>query len=217
MNPTVTHTDRAVAAKAASLLLRYPDAEVLAALPVIRTALAGLPTALAEPLSVVERHRSATDPTQVATEYVELFDLRRRCCLHLSYYTAGDTRKRGEALLEFAAAYRTAGFTVEGGELPDYLPAVLDLASTAGTAVDAAGPVWTLLRRHRIGLDLLTQALTAQDSIYAHVVDTVRTLLPPATPRDVAAAVALARSGPPHEEVGLQPFALSPVAPGGRR
>jgi nitrate reductase delta subunit len=208
----ISAADRAVAAKAASVLLRYPDETTLSALPALRDAVASLPPRLAEPLSIVERHRSGSDPTSLGVEYVELFDLRRRCCLHLSYYTAGDTRKRGEALLEFAAAYKSAGFAVEGGELPDYLPAVLDLAAQAGDAG------WTLLRRHRIGLDLLLQALEASGSVYRHAVGAVITLLPPASAADLAAAVALARSGPPREEVGLQPFALSSgSAPGGHR
>jgi nitrate reductase delta subunit len=203
---------RAVAAKAVSVLLRYPDETALAALPALRRALAGLPSRLADPLSIVEQYRTGTDPTRLAIEYVELFDLRRRGCLHLSYYTAGDTRKRGEALLEFAGAYRAAGFAVDGGELPDYLPAVLDLAAQAGERA------WVLLQRHRIGLDLLFQALDAAGSVYRHAVAAVITLLPPPTAADLAATVALARSGPPREEVGLQPFALSSgSAPGGGR
>lgn len=204
--------DRAVAAKAASVLLRYPDDTALSALPSLRAALAGLPSRLGGPLSTVEQYRSDTDPTRLAIEYVELFDLRRRCCLHLSYYTAGDTRKRGEALLEFAAAYKATGFEVEGGELPDYLPAVLDLAAQAGEEA------WVLLRGHRIGLDLLFQALDAGGSVYRHAVAAIIALLPPPTGADLAAAVALARSGPPREEVGLQPFALtSGSGPGGGR
>jgi nitrate reductase delta subunit len=199
---------RAVAAKAASLLLRYPDETTLAALPAIRAALTELPSALARPLAVVLEHREAGDPTRLAAEYVELFDLRRRCCLYLSYYTAGDTRRRGEALLEFAAAYRESGLAVDGGELPDFLPAVLDLAASAGA------PGWALLRRHRIGLDLLAQALDRDGSPYRYVVEAVRAMLPPPGAAELAAAAALARSGPPHEEVGLQPFALNP---GGRR
>src|SRR5512142_2508396 len=119
-------TWRAVAARAASLLLRYPDAEVLGALPAVRAALDELPAAAAAPLREVAAHRSAGDPGALAAEYVRLFDFRRRCCLHLTYYTAGDTRRRGEALVGFADAYRAAGLAVVGGELPDYLPAVLD-------------------------------------------------------------------------------------------
>lgn len=194
----------AVAAKAASLLLRYPGEDTLACLPMLREALAGLPGNLAAPLGFVAQHRAQTDPVVLAAEYVELFDLRRRCCLYLSYYTAGDTRNRGQALLHFAAAYRGAGFEVEGGELPDYLPAVLDLAAQAGE------PGWRLLREHRIGLDLLAQALGRHGSVYLHAVEAVRALLPAALPTDLAAAAALARSGPPSEQVGLEPFALNP-------
>lgn len=196
-------TPRPVAAKAASILLRYPDEEVLAAVPTVWAALAELPAGLAAPLGLVATHLADGDPTDLAAGYVELFDLRRRCCLYLSYYTAGDTRRRGEVLVEFAAAYKAAGYTVEGGELPDFLPALLDLAARAGE------PGWALLRRHRIGLDLLVQALDSHGSVYRHAVEAVRAMLPPASPADLAAAAALARSGPPREEVGLQPFALT--------
>jgi nitrate reductase delta subunit len=110
--------------------------------------------------------------------------------------------------VEFSAVYRSAGFAVDGGELPDFLPAVLDLAAYAGD------PVWTLLHRHRIGLDLLVQALDRDGSVYRHAVQAVRSMLPAPGPAELAAAATLARSGPPREEVGLQPFAL---APGGRR
>lgn len=193
--------NRAVAARAASLLLRYPDAEVLAALPVVRAALDELPARVAGPLRLVAAHRAAGTATALAAEYVALFDFRRRCCLHLTYYTCGDTRKRGEALVAFAAAYREAGLTVADGELPDYLPAVLDLAAVHDTG-------WPLLRANRVGLDLLAEALTAEKSIYRHAADAVRALLPPPGAHDLAAALNLARSGPPREEVGLEPFAL---------
>ena len=192
--------NRAVLAKAASLLLRYPDASLLSVLPQIRAALPP-----SSPLSLVERHLATGDPTMLAVEYVDTFDLRRRSCLHLTYYTAGDTRKRGSSLVDFAAVYRAHGLMVDGGELPDYLPAVLELAAQVGD------PGWRLLGEHRVGLDLLSQAL--RTSVYRHAVDAVRAVLPAATPSDLAAVAGLVRSGPPREEVGLQPFALSPGGP----
>ncbi|MFI5488396.1 nitrate reductase molybdenum cofactor assembly chaperone [Micromonospora echinaurantiaca] len=200
---------RAVAARAASLLLRYPDDEVTAALPVLRAALDELPAALAGPLGEVVAHREGTPAGQLRAAYVELFDFRRRCCLHLTYYTCGDTRKRGEALVGFAAAYRRAGLAVVDGELPDFLPAVLDLA-----AVDDGG--WRLLRDHRVGLDLLVEALGRERSVYRHAVAAVREMLPPAGPAELAAAARLARTGPPVEQVGLEPFGLVDTT-GGRR
>ncbi len=200
---------RPVAARAASLLLHYPDGEALAALPTLTAALETLPEAVAEPLRLAAEHRSRHDPASLATAYVELFDFRRRCCLHLTYYTAGDTRKRGEALVLFAAAYKAAGLEVVDGELPDYLPAVLDLA-----ALDDGG--WQLLRENRIGLDLLSQALAKENSVYRPAIEAVRAMLPPAQPGDIAAAIRLARTGPPVEQVGLEPFAFVDTT-GGRR
>ncbi len=197
-------TVNTVAAKAASLLLCYPDPQVLAATAAIEAALAGLPSGLADPLKLLAVHRARTGATELACEYVELFDLRRRCCLYLTYYTAGDTRNRGQALVRFAGAYKTAGYRIDGGELPDYLPAVLELAAHAGE------PGWALLREHRIGLDLLAQALAAQQSVYRHAIHAVLSMLPTPRPGDLAAAAALARNGPPQEQVGLQPFALTP-------
>ncbi len=202
-------TWRAVAARAASLLLRYPEEEVLAALPTVRAALDGLPAEVARPLREVVAHREAAAPVELRTAYVEVFDFRRRCCLHLTYYTCGDTRRRGEALVDFAAAYKAAGLTVVDGELPDFLPAVLDLA-----AADEDG--WRLLRENRVGLDLLVEALGREKSIYRQAVAAVREMLPPAQPGDIAAAARLARTGPPVEQVGLEPFGLVDTT-GGRR
>jgi nitrate reductase molybdenum cofactor assembly chaperone NarJ/NarW len=189
---------RALVAKAASLLLRYPDGDALAAMPLLSD------VELPADLAAVVSYRADTGPTALAAEYVQQFDLRRRSCLYLSYYTAGDTRVRGAALLEFAAAYKAAGYAVDNGELPDYLPAVLDLAAVAGE------PGWSLLHRHRVGLELLHQALSADGSVYRYAVAAVLSILPPV---DRAAVVALARTGPLTETVGLQPFA---VRSGGR-
>lgn len=192
-------SDRVVAARAASLLLRYPDEEVLAALPAVMAALDELPGRLATPLAAVAAHRAGADPIGIAAEYVETFDFRRRCALHLTYYTHGDTRARGQALAGFVAAYRAAGLAVTGGELPDYLPAVLDLA----TAADSG---WALLGTHRIGLDMLQAALSRERSVYAQAVQAVRLLLPAPTRDDITAAAGLARTGPPTERVGLTPY-----------
>ena len=206
----MTPEQRAVAARAASVLLRYPDSDLLAMLPAVRDALAELPARTARPLSTVAEHLAAGPAQELAASYVETFDFRRRCCLYLTYYTHGDTRARGAALASFAAAYRTAGLRVEGGELPDFLPAVLELAATAGE------PGWGLLRAHRVGLDLLADALTRDRSVYRHAGAAVRALLPAARPADAAAARRLAATGPPVEQVGLDPFpATRPT--GGRR
>jgi len=141
--------------------------------------------------------------------YVETFDLQRRCSLYLTYYAHGDTRRRGMALLEFSQAYRQVDEELTSGELPDHLAVVCEFAARhqdEGTR---------LLQAHRAGVELLGMALEQERSPYAHVVDLVRAALPEPAPRDLEAALALARSGPPAEEVGLEPFA--PPEPRGAR
>jgi nitrate reductase molybdenum cofactor assembly chaperone NarJ/NarW len=201
---------RAVAARAASVLLRYPDAEVLDTLPTVRAALADLPAAVAGPLAAVAGHLAAGDPRDLAADYVDTFDFRRRCSLHLTYFVHGDTRARGRALAELAGVYRAAGFAIGHGELPDHLPTVLELAARAGE------PGWQLLHAHRIGLDLLSAALERAGSPYASALAGVRGMLPPPGPGDDAAAAHLAATGPPAEMVGLDPFPTL-AADGGRR
>jgi nitrate reductase delta subunit len=59
-----------------------------------------------------------------------------------------------------------------------------------------------------VGLDLLAKALDHEKSFYRHVIEAVRAMLPPPQPGDIAAAIRLAQSGPPVEQVVLEPFGL---------
>ena len=186
--------------KLASVLLQYPTAALLDGLPVLQAAAAGMPRSTRDPLNRFLAWLRATPPGDVARHYVETFDLRRRCALYLSYYRYGDTRKRGMAMLAFSAAYRAAGFEPATGELPDYLPMVLDFA-----ALDPRGG--KLLRAHRADLELLLRALRQAASPYAEVIEAVCAQLPSLGRRDLALVARSWADGPPAEDVGLEPFA----------
>ena len=195
------------ALRVAAQLLAYPDDTVLDRLPLLRSAA----DTIGDPsLDAFLAHVERTSAAELATAYVDTFDLRRRSCLYLTYYSHGDTRKRGMALLRFAHAYRTTGFEIVDGELPDHLAVVCEFAA----AEPAEG--LRLFAEHRAGLELLRMALDAAESPYLLVVDAVRAALPDPAPRDLEKALALARSGPPAEEVGLEPFG-PPEVMGGRR
>lgn len=185
---------------AASVALSYPDDSLPDRLPPLRQALRTMPDRLATPLRQVLDYLAGTATPVVAAHYVDTFDLRRRCCLYLTYYTHGDTRRRGLALLRFRQVYREAGLEVVEDELPDHLAVVLEL-SAAGHPARAV----ELLLAHRPGLELLWHALTDLGSPYAHAVAAVRASLPPPGPADLAAARRLADEGPPAEQVGLAP------------
>jgi nitrate reductase delta subunit len=179
--------------KLASVLLQYPTMALFDGLDVLE---AEAPAAFGPFLGWLR----ATPPSEVATHYVETFDLRRRCALYLTYYRYGDTRKRGMAMLAFKAAYRDAGLDPVDSELPDYLPMVLDFA-----ALHPRGE--KLLRAHRADLELLLRALRDVPSPYAGIIEAVCARLPALRRPDRALVQRFWDSGPPAEEVGLEPFA----------
>jgi nitrate reductase delta subunit len=187
-----------------SVLLGYPGEELYAARPLLADTVAALPPGPARTrLTAFLGHLAAVPPAELAAHYVEMFDLRRRCCPYLTYYAYGDTRKRGMALLRFKHAFRAAGFEPVGDELPDHLAVVCEFSARGATEAAAR-----LLREHRAGLELLLNALQAAESPYAHVVAAVCETLPPPGVRERAAMLKLAESGPPAEEVGLEPYAM---------
>ena len=194
-----TLTTQARALRVAAQLLDYPDEQLLGRLPMLREAAASAGDA-GPYLSAVIDHLSATAPAEARTAYVDTFDLRRRCCLYLTYYSYGDTRKRGMALLRFTHAYRAAGFELAGAELPDHVAVVCEF--TAASPAEGL----RLFREHRAGLELLRLALSDSGSPHVAVVDAIRAVLPEAAPKDLERALALAATGPPAEEVGLEPF-----------
>lgn len=210
MSPAISDRDRELTLRAAALQLGYPDDALLADLPLLGEVTTRLPGPVAVRLRRHLRYLRETPPDRLREDYVATFDLRRRWCPYLTYYAYGDTRKRGMALLRFTHAYRTVGIEIVGGELPDHLAVVCEFAA----AQPRAG--LRLLREHRAGLELLRAALSDAASPYADVVDAIRAVLPEAAPRDLERALELARTGPPAEEVGLEPFA-PPEYMGGRR
>ena len=195
--------------KLLSLLLQYPGDEVLANRPAIAEAIAALPPSPAR--TGLERFfvRFAGAPAvELQQEYVETFDLQRRCSLYLTYGTEGDTRRRGMALLRLKRLYAAGGLSLEGSELPDYLPVMLEFAALAP---DGHGR--RLLAEHRAGLELLRMGLRERASPYLALVEVVCADLPRPAAGELERLRTIAAEGPPTEEVGLQPFAPPEVMP----
>ncbi|WP_417234960.1 nitrate reductase molybdenum cofactor assembly chaperone, partial [Arthrobacter sp.] len=147
-------------------------------------------------------HLGSTGLRELERAYVETYDLSRKHALYLSYWTDGDTRRRGEVLGRFKQAFRDSGLMVTpGGELPDYLPIVLEFAALADPVRGRE-----LLTEFRPSLEMLRLALEEHGSPYAPVVAAVCSTLPGASPADRAAVMAMAGVGPPVEAVGLEPY-----------
>lgn len=115
-----------------SALLSYPDEALLEALPDIETALDETPLfklQLAPLLQHLKAHRQAL--IRLQEDYVANFDRSRRLSLYLFEHIHGESRERGEALLDLLHEYQRHGFEpndLPGGfrEMPDYLPLFLE-------------------------------------------------------------------------------------------
>ncbi len=114
-------------------LLGYPNDGLRAALPELGDALdrdCGLSRSRLSELDALMRWMSASDPFEVEARYVDTFDRGRATSLHLFEHVHGDSRDRGPALVDLQKTYESAGLRLEGSELPDHLPIVLEFAST---------------------------------------------------------------------------------------
>ena len=212
--PTLPPAQLTIAWQSVSLLLDYPDEDLLARVDLLRSASHGLPTSIGDSLRTFLAHLESTPLPELQADYVETFDTRRRCNLFLTYFAHGDTRKRGMALLRFKQTYLSAGFELDpdssrGAELPDHLCVVLEFAATGDQGLGR-----DLMLDHRAGLELLRLSLRDMDSPWAGLLDAVTSTLPPLRGDERDAVRRLAAEGPPEEEVGLAPFANPQFSPG---
>ncbi|WP_448221763.1 nitrate reductase molybdenum cofactor assembly chaperone [Gordonia iterans] len=193
-----------------SLCLQYPDDELLSRVGQFGAALdeqreSPAAQALRRFVAYLStlRHRRPTDGGSLARlqqDYIEVFDLSRRQTLYLTYWSDGDTRRRGSALAALKQTYREADFLVDThGELPDYLPMVLEFAARVDPAAGRQ-----LLIEHRASLELIRIALQEKDSPYADVLVAVCATLPGESPKDKATALSMRTSSPAVERVGLE-------------
>lgn len=148
-------------------LLSYPDAELRAHLGEMQAALAQEhalgPARLAE-LEALVRSLVTRDPIDMEADYVQLFDRGRSTSLHLFEHVHGDSRDRGPAMIDLAQTYEKAGLYLAEGELPDYLPVVLEFVST-----QPAKEARAFLGEMAHILNAIFSALIKRESPYASV------------------------------------------------
>jgi nitrate reductase delta subunit len=132
-NPPNPRPKGAVTLRVLSALLGYPDAALRAHLDEMAELLAAdgvLGRSRIDELRALMRQIAASDPVDAETRYVELFDRGRATSLHLFEHVHGDSRDRGPAMIDLGETYAKAGLLLKTGELPDYLPAMLEFVST---------------------------------------------------------------------------------------
>lgn len=151
--------------KIVSLLLTYPTAELHAGLRELKAALGD---------AALDRNRrlllerliddiAAFDLYDAQERYVFLFDRTRSLSLHLFEHVHGESRDRGQAMVDLMAMYEADGFTIDAKELPDYLPLFLEYLSVK--PADEAGE---LLGQTAHIIATLRERLKKRKSIYAN-------------------------------------------------
>ncbi|WP_434647671.1 nitrate reductase molybdenum cofactor assembly chaperone [Achromobacter piechaudii] len=108
-----------------SALLSYPEPELLDALGDVEAALAAYPDA-EEALQPLIAYLATNDLIAVQENYVATFDRNRSHSLHLFEHVHGESRDRGQAMVDLLETYRQHGFEPVAAELPDHVPLFLE-------------------------------------------------------------------------------------------
>lgn len=160
--------------KALSLLLTYPTAELQQAIPAINQTLhdEGLlgPVRLHD-LSALMDNLAQVDLYDLQERYVLLFDRSRTLSLNLFEHIHGESRDRGGAMVDLLEMYRAGGLDLDGIELPDHLPVILEYLSTRPLAEAQA-----VLRDAGHILVALAERLVRRETPYAAVLAAIVTL-----------------------------------------
>ncbi len=118
--------------KAFSALLSYPDETLQKAAPELRAAIGEAELLPAENVRMLEaliEEIATGDLFAMQERYIELFDRTRSLSLHLFEHVYGESRDRGQAMIDLKSLYERNGLYLSSSELPDFLPAFLEFLS----------------------------------------------------------------------------------------
>ncbi len=171
--------------KVLSALLTYPNEELQAAAADLRAALRNegmVPPGVMRSLDLIIDEIAANDLFDLQERYVDLFDRSRSLSLHLFEHVHGESRDRGQAMVDLLALYEETGLAASPAELPDFVPLFLEFLATRPFA-----QVSELIGQTAHILTVLADRLARRGSAYEAV---FRALLALADAKPEAAAVA---------------------------
>ncbi|MGC8495185.1 MAG: nitrate reductase molybdenum cofactor assembly chaperone [Syntrophobacteraceae bacterium] len=150
-------------AKLLSVALQYPDSELQTSLAELNELPEVLPDNSSEQILRGFLNYLENTPLLRAQEcYSQTFDLSPDSCLYLTWHRWGENKERGADLARLVRIYRDGGFQCVTGDLPDYLPMVLEFASVCP---DESG--FKLLGEFGPEIDKIRQRLNESGSPYA--------------------------------------------------
>jgi len=169
--------------KVLSALLDYPGAELVEALPELQAALdeerflsRGARAGVSSLITLLRSEQLMT----LEERYIDLFDRVRSLSLNLFEHVHGESRDRGQAMVDLMQLYDRHGYSVTASELPDYLPAFLEFLSHIPD--DAARE---LLAETTHVLESIGARLVRRRSAYAAVFDALLAITGGEIPADL--------------------------------
>lgn len=150
-----------------SYLLRYPNVQMVEALPEIRTELENI-----QSKQIKEKIHQFIDESESMSlddwihYYVDYFDFGRLTNLYVTYLKLGEQRERGLELLKLKKYYEAHGYDVTDKELPDYLPLMLEFCADVSIEVSNE-----LLQMHAEAIAEIQNKLKESSSYYSLLFD----------------------------------------------
>lgn len=165
--------------KLISLLLQYPDNEILSIIQESDIAQEKIPQ-LTESLGEFFEYFHQNPLNVLQENYVQTFDFNDKANLYLTFSKSDEDKERGKALAELKEIYSFAGFELESTELPDYLPLVLEFVSVADKRICV-----DLLSRFRKPITKIRQNLSEINSPYADLLEALELIIDHLTLKEV--------------------------------
>ncbi len=154
-----------------SVLLQYPDHDLLSQIEMIETEIDDMPsTEMTKCMDDLLRYLKTHSSIQLQEDYTAAFDMNPATTLNLTYHTHGDNEKRADVLARLQQRYLDAGYERTTGELPDYLPMMLEFLSVCPDA-EHTRLIWECLQ----GLEDVVDRLQKTAPAYAAL---LRPLIP---------------------------------------
>lgn len=160
--------------KILSLLLSYPTRELQDFLGEVNGELKDenlLPEQAIQQIKQFTDYFKKQDITDWQAHYVQLFDYSRAASLHLFEHVQGDSKDRGQAMVDLISFYRENGLEIATHELPDHLPVFLEFLATLDTQQAA-----TLLAEPINVIARIFEKLHEKDNMYQHVLSAIMEL-----------------------------------------
>jgi nitrate reductase molybdenum cofactor assembly chaperone NarJ/NarW len=173
--------------KVLSALVNYPSEALIKAVPELRAVLNAeklLSPKLRLSIDTLIDEIANGDVYDLQERYGLLFDRSKTLALHLFEHVHGESRDRGQAMVDLKAMYEEAGLFIDANELPDFVPLFLEFLSTRPLAAARE-----LLGQTAHILATLAERLGRRQSAYKAVFDALVEISAEAPHREIVDAL----------------------------